>query len=79
MLGVLQRNMVSALANMFTKQMLASVVSSPTTSSLTELADAMAKASIHPPFDRTVGLDGALGAIESMVRGELQGHAVVTP
>ncbi len=78
-LGGLQRNMVAALANMFTKQTLASVVSSPTTSSLTELADAMAKASIHPQFDRTVGLDGVLGAIESMVRGELQGHVVVTP
>lgn len=79
LLGGIQRNLLASLANRFTHQRLGWLFSTPTTQRCAELAELVRSSSIHPPFDRSVGLNGLSEAIDAMQRGELLGHVCVRP
>lgn len=78
-LGGIQRNLLAALANPFTRQRLLWFVSTPTTERCAQLAELLTAGSIQPPVDRRVGLEGVRGGMEAMQRGELRGHVIVCP
>lgn len=79
LLGGIQRNLLASLANRFTHQRLGWLFSTPTTQRCAELAELVRSAAIHPPFDRSVGLNGLSEAIDAMQRGSLLGHVCVRP
>ena len=79
LLGGIQRNLLAALSNPFTRQRLQWFVSTPTTERCSRLAELLTAGSIHPPVDRRVGLEELRGAIEAMQGGQLRGHVIVTP
>lgn len=77
LLGGIQRNLRASLANRFTHRRLGWLFSTPTTQRCAQLAEFVRSASIHPPFDRSVGLDGLGDAIDAMQQGQLHGHVCV--
>ncbi len=79
MLGGIQRNLVASVADRFTARHLEWFFGETTTAGCAELGSLIAEGTVSPAIDRRVGLDGVVGVIEAMQRGELRGQAVVVP
>ncbi len=79
MLGGIQRNLVASVADRFTARHLEWFFGETTTDGCAELVNLIAEGTVSPAIDRRVGLDGVVGVIEAMQRGELRGQAVVVP
>lgn len=79
MLGGIQRNLVASVADRFTARHLEWFFGETTTAACAELGNLVAKGTLSPAIERRVGLDGVVGVIEAMHRGELRGQAVVVP
>ncbi len=77
MLGGIQRNLVASVADRFTARHLEWFFGETTTDGCAELVNLIAEGTVSPAIDRRVGLDGVVGVIEAMQRGELRGQAVV--
>ena len=78
-LGGIQRNLVAAVANRFTRRELGWFFSRTTTQGCLEVVTLIADGAITPAIDRQVALSGAVNALEAMAMGELRGQAVVCP
>ena len=79
MLGGIQRNLVASVADRFTARHLERFFGETTTAACAEIGTLVAEGTLSPAIDRRVGLDGVVGVIEAMHRGELRGQAVVVP
>ncbi len=78
-LGGIQRNLLAALANRFTRQRLEWFFSTPTSERCAELAALVVAGSVTAPVDQVVDLAGLRSVVEAMQQGQLRGHVTVHP
>lgn len=77
LIGGIHRNLLTSLANGFTRRRLGWFFSRTTSEGCARLAALVAEGAVHPAVDRTVALDAAAETLAAMQRGELRGQAVI--